>query len=115
MEFALGCERDVALQRDVKLIEAALQDEDVREALRSVDGRSSMAPDAKARRVLPKLFPQGRAFAAPAPNAPDESDVRLFQEELTRAVRYSARRRGPGPGALSSGPSYQNTPMHGIA
>ena len=34
-----------------------------------------MAPDAKARSVLPTLFPQGRAFASPAPNAPEESEI----------------------------------------
>ena len=45
------------LTRDVAAIQQALAEEDVREALRIVDGQSQMAPDWKARQCLPALFP----------------------------------------------------------
>ena len=50
------------LARDVKAIQEALGDDDIRAALRIVDGRVSMASEQKALQCLPLLFP-----TAPSP------------------------------------------------
>ncbi len=87
-----------ALARDVKAIREALADEDLREALRCVDGKLSLASDAKARRCLPALFPQAQT----QPNIPDgeplQEDVDRFRRELRNAYRHGPRHRGSGPG-----------------
>ena len=84
---------------DIKAIEAALSDEDVREALRIVDGRVAVAPDSKARSVLPNLFPQANGSPGiPQPEEPLAADINGFCVELRKSFVHSPKRRGPGPG-----------------
>ena len=74
-------------------------DEDVREALRLVDGRTTVAPDSKARAVLPSLFPQADVpLHLPQPGEPLADDVNGFGVELRKSFIHSPKRRGPGPG-----------------
>ena len=89
------------LYKDVRDIEKALAAEDMREALRCVDGRDGLAPDSKARACLPALFPCAPAEHQPAPGPmppPAPEDIIAFDKELASAFRYSPPRRGPGPG-----------------
>ena len=87
------------LQKDVKGIEEALMEEDVRSAMRIVDGKSGLAPDAKARCVLPGLFPSKPLADIPAvAPAPDPASVDSFMRQLEKRFTFSPKRRGPGPG-----------------
>ena len=85
------------LARDVKSIQEALGDDDIRAAMRIVDGRQSMAPEQKALNYLPSLFPTA-PLPTPAIGDPDPDDIARFEEELIKAYRYAPRKRGAGPG-----------------
>ena len=90
------------LARDVKLIEEALADDDVREALRCIDTKLGMADDRKARRCLPHLFPQALSQPIMEERDPADEDVTRFRRELCRAYQYAPRHRGSGPGAAKN-------------
>ena len=91
------------LARQVKAIEEALADEDVREALRCVEGQVKLAPDGKARRCLPGLFPQQQARAPVLPQRePLAEDIDRFMRELQNAYAHAPRHRAPGPGGSRS-------------
>ena len=55
------------LNLDVQLIRIALQDEDTRAALRVTAGKASMAPESKAIRSLPSMFPKGQVPCGQTP------------------------------------------------
>ena len=84
---------------DVKAIQEALDDGDIRNALRKVDGGIALAPEPKAHRVLPSLFPQSempiRPRSIPAPEPPD---VERFCKEIPSAFLFAPSKRGSGPG-----------------
>ncbi len=87
------------LARQVKAIEEALANEDIREALRCVDGQVKLASDAKARRCLPSLFPQKQSGVPSLPERePLPEDVARFGREIKSAYRHAPRHRAPGPG-----------------
>ena len=90
---------DAQLRHDIKQIEAALHDEDMRDVLRTVDGKVALASDAKARGLLPGLFPAASGAATFDGAAdPTDADMDRFRAEVRRAFCHSPRRRGPGPG-----------------
>jgi hypothetical protein len=87
------------LAHDVKCIQDALHDQDIRAAMRSVDGGLAMAPEAKARRVLPGLFPEAAHPLPPATTTPPlAGDVDSFLKALDSAFLFAPVRRGAGPG-----------------
>ena len=83
----------------MKCIQDALHDQDIRSALRSVDGGLVMAPEEKARRVLPGLFPDA-SQPLPTAAAPPAlaADVDSFLKELDSAFLFAPVRPGAGPG-----------------
>ena len=88
------------LARDVAYVREALAEDDMRNALRRVDGLAGLAPESKARRVLPGFFPE-RAKALPATRdlpQPSDEDVSRFSAELDRTFSHMPTKRGPGPG-----------------
>jgi len=87
------------LAKDVQRIREALRDEDTRDAMRLVDGMAAMAPDAKARRCLPALFPQAPNQPAQPTTQPTPQDVERFMHELRNAYRFAPAHRGAGPGS----------------
>ena len=86
------------IARDIKAVQDALGNDDVREALRAIDCRSPMASDSKARRCLPHLFPQSPAQPEKPHRATQPEDVERFLTELRSAYRFAPRNRGSGPG-----------------
>ena len=86
------------LAREVKSVEEALADEDMREALRRVDAKLSIASDGKARRCLPALFPQAALQPTIPMQDPREEEVGKFRLELRRAYSYTPSHRAAGPG-----------------
>jgi len=95
-------EQDLALE-DIKTIEEAYADGDEKGALRKLSQRIDLAPEAKARAVLPGLFPRAQK---PIPQvAMDElqslikgEDVEAFHRHLAAAFQYAPPRRGAGWG-----------------
>ena len=88
--------------KDVREIMEALGEADVREALKKVDGSEPLASDAKARRCLPKLFPQSASQPPMPTRQPSEEDEQRFLKELAAAYCHASRNRGPGPGGTLS-------------
>jgi hypothetical protein len=87
------------LAHDVKCIQDALHDQDMRAAMRSVDGGLAMAPEAKARRVLPTLYPEAEHPLPPASSTPPTAaDTDAFLKALDAAFFHAPVRRGAGPG-----------------
>ena len=86
------------LAQDVKSIEEALKDEEMKEALRCVDAKLAMASDNKARRCLPRLFPQASLQPAISAQEPNEEDVQRFRRELRCAYLHAPAHRAAGPG-----------------
>ena len=86
------------LARDLRSVEEALADDDLREALRSVDNKMRMASDAKTRRCLPALFPQAPAQPDIERREPLPDDVVRFRQALRRAYQHAPRHRSAGPG-----------------
>ena len=90
------------LRLDADLVRGALQDEDVRAAMRIVDGKVDLAPEAKATKVLPGLFPAGASpicadFAARFAQVLPE-DIEKFLKLLKNEFQHAQLRRGAGPG-----------------
>ena len=86
------------LARDIQEVMEALGDADVRGALKKVDGAVPLASDAKARKCLPKLFPQAGSQPAMPDCEPVAEDEQRFMKELAAAYRHAPRNRGAGPG-----------------
>ena len=101
------------LARDIKAIQEAMGDDDIRAALRVVDGRVSMASEAKALACLPDLFPTA-PLPTPHFDDPDPDDVARFEEELIKAYKYAPRKRGAGPGG-ARGEHWEWMPQHPLA
>ena len=99
------------LAKEVAAIQQALAEEDVREALRIVDGQAQMAPDWKARQCLPALFPPASTQPLVEDLEADGADAALFQKELSNAYRRAARNRGAGPGG-TRGEHWSWMPYH---
>ena len=87
------------LARDVKSVEEALADDDVREALRCVDVNLEIASDRKARRCLPALFPQAPAQPVLEDREPLDEDIERFLKELRRSFQFAPSHRAAGPGS----------------
>ncbi len=87
------------LARDIKSIEEALADDDMREALRCADAKMQMADDRKARRCLPALFPQAASQPVIEDREPQDEDVERFLRELRSAYRFAPQHRACGPGS----------------
>ena len=90
------------LRLDADLVRGALQGEDVRAAMRIVDGKVDLAPEAKATKVLLGLFPAGAApicadFAARFAQVLPEG-IEKFLKLLTSEFQHAQLRRGAGPG-----------------
>ena len=88
---------------DIKTIEEAFSQRDEKGAVRMLETRIAMAPEAKASRTLPRLFPRaGKAlpvFDATTLNAATEQkDVETFRRHLANVVRNAPIRRGAGWG-----------------
>ena len=82
-----------------KAIQEAVEDGDLRGALRRVDGFTAVAPEAKAVNVLPTLFPAAqKPLPAGAPPEAKASDVERFLQELDKAFKHAPTRRSAGPG-----------------
>ena len=84
-------------------IREALTDEDMRAALRIVDGGLQVAPESKAAKCLPELFPSGRALPKWEPQAgghclPAPDDIQQFLKEVQKQIKYAAPRKAAGPG-----------------
>ena len=89
------------IARDLKVIQEALGQDDVREALKVVDGQLPLAPDAKARRCLPKLFPRSSQQPSKPNVDPNPEDTERFLTELRSAYKFAPRNRGGGPGGTA--------------
>jgi len=98
--------KEKRLNLDVQLIRIALQDEDTRAALRVTDGKASMAPESKAIRSLPSMFPKGQV--PPWPNADlrttltKQEDMNGFLKSVRADIAYAMTRRGPGTGGSTA-------------
>ncbi len=84
------------MAKDVKKIDAAIKEDNLREALRCADGRSTLATDAKVRRDLPGMFPSG---ALPSDTAPSEATDDVISKILAGVeASFPALASVPWPG-----------------
>ena len=95
------------LAADVRTNQDAFAEGGQKSAARMVDERVEMAPESKAARVLPGLFPTASkplpSFNAEAlKSARKPADMTSFQRHLTRAFRFAPTRRGAGWGGSKS-------------
>ena len=88
---------------DIKAIEEAMAEGDESGAARVLSERVKMAPEAKARRVLPQFFPRA-AQALPtltqenASRLVDSRDIESFMKAIDKQVAHAPKRKGPGWG-----------------
>ena len=97
---ALGAKQTVAQQlaRDVRAIQESLGDDDIRAALRVVDGRVNMASEAKAVACLPELFPDADL---PKPTSTTPTPT-TSPASMKNSPRRTATRREKGELALGA-------------
>ena len=87
---------------DTEAVRGALQDEDVRAAMRIVDGKVAIAPESKASAALGAMFPPGVVPTFP-PAAErkqhlQQDDVDRFLNILRKEFQFAQFKRGAGPG-----------------
>ena len=88
------------LASEVRAIQQALQEDDVRMAVRRLDGSAALASPAKAARCLRRLHPdplQVPRYPTP-PCPPPAESLREFEAALDQAVARAPHRRGAGHG-----------------
>ena len=75
-------------------------DADLCGELKKVDGAAQLASDARARRCLPKMFPQASRQTAVPDGGPTAEDKQRFKKELPAAYKDTLRNCGAGPGGM---------------